>query len=94
MALKTDYTLNDVIHKNCYLRIHKIRTAMIDYEYFDKVDDPNRPLIAEELKWKIRNENTATVYIWDDNICRENRTVPLKHFSFEFDYDLDNPRNI
>jgi hypothetical protein len=94
MALKTNYELDNVIYSDAYLRIHKIRTVAVDYEYFENVDDPERPDIAQELKWKIRLESSATAYVWNGKESRDNRAQPLKWFSFEFEYDLDSPKNI
>lgn len=94
MALQVDFELDGIVNRDCYLRIHKIRTQMVDYEFFQVIDDPNRPNIAEELQWKVRGETTATAYVWSDKVARENRVQPIKHFSFEFEYDLTSPKNI
>lgn len=94
MALKVNFELDDVIYDDCYLRIHKIRTVMVDYEYFETVNDPLHPEIAERLAWKIRLESSATAYVYANKAIRDNRAQPLKWFSFDFDYELENPRNI
>jgi len=94
MALQTDYELDGQIYEGAYLRIIKVRTASVEYEYFKDVDDPNRPDIAQEMDWKIILESTATVYVWADKDGRENRAQPMKWFSFDFDYELDSVDNI
>jgi len=94
MALQVNYVLDNIVHANAYLRIHKIRTVTTDYEFFENVDDPDNPEIAQKLSWKIRIENSATVYIWDRVESRDSRSQPLKHFSFDFEYDLESDRNI
>jgi hypothetical protein len=94
MALKVDFELDGIIYRDCYLRIHKVKSTMVDYEYFENVNDPDRPDIAQELKWKVRMESSATAYVWESVDGRENRAQPMKWFSFDFEYDLDNDRNI
>lgn len=94
MALKVDFELDGVIHRDCYLRIHKIRTVHADYEYFKIVDDPERPDVHQELAWEVRMETHATAYVWADKLARENRAQPLKWFGFDFEYDLESPDNI
>jgi hypothetical protein len=94
MALQVDFELDGIINRDSYLRIHKIRTQMVDYEFFKAVDDVNRPGVAEELDWVIRGETTATAYVWSDQVARKNRVQPIKHFSFEFEFDLESPKNI
>lgn len=94
MALQTDYELDKIIHRDVYMRVHKIRTVMVDYEQFVTVDDPERPTVGEELSWMVRNETTATVYVWDSKEARDRRAQPMKWFSVDFEYFPDQPRNI
>ena len=94
MALQVDFELDGIIHRDCYVRIHKVRTNYEEYEFFENVDDEEHPEIAQRLTWKMRMDNVATAYIWSDKIARENRALQLHQFSFDFDYDLDSPRNI
>lgn len=94
MALQTNFELDGILHSNCYLKVTKTRSQSTDYEFFDAVSDPNKPDIAEELKWKTRIESYATAQVWIDEIARKNRALPIKNFNFEFEYDLDSRENI
>lgn len=92
MAIKTKLLLaNDngleQEYPNAYLRIQKVVSAHADYEYFEKIDDPEQPDIAERLKWTDRYENSATVYVWADQIARENRAPTIHWFNIEFEWD-------
>jgi len=92
MALQTDFGLDGIIYHNCYLKIIKVRTQVSEYEFFEVVSDD--PTIAEKLSWESRVETAAHVNVWIDDVSRSNRALPLKTFSFEFDYDLKSDRNI
>lgn len=90
MALQTDFELDGVIHRDCYLRIHKIRTQIAEYEYFPTSEESN----VVNLQWKSRIETSANAYVWIDELARQNRALPLKNFNFEFDFELGSERNI
>jgi hypothetical protein len=94
MALQNDFELDGVVHRDCYIRIHKIRTQQTDYEYFEDVNDSETPDIHQRLQWAIRLETFATVYVWADKASRDNRAQPIHYFTFDYDYDLSSPRNI
>lgn len=92
MALQLNFELDGVIYQDAYLRIHKIRTAMVEYEKFVTVEDD--PFTDQILDWDIRCETSATAYVWIDKSARDNRAQPMKWFSFEFEYDINSPENI
>lgn len=94
MALRTDFELDGIIYRDCYLRIHKIRTQVSEYEYFETMSNSDSSKTAQVLTWKSRIETSANVYVWVDEMARQNRALPLKNFNFEFDFDLDSDRNI
>ena len=92
MALKVNYTLPDnELLEGAYLRIQKISTTNVDYEYFEKSKKEN---IEEELKWTTRLENECVVYVWSDEIARANRAQVLHWFNSKFEYDLESVYNI
>ena len=92
MALQTDFELDGVIHRNCYLRIHKIRTQISEFEYFETFENVVDTNVVERLVWKSRSESIATACVWIDRPARDNRALPMKTFTFEFDYDfVDTP---
>jgi hypothetical protein len=99
MGLKTKYILkNDTGYEQeypeAYLKVQKVQSANPDYEFFEVVNDPEHPDIAERLSWINRLESNATVYVWADEIARKNRANPIHWFSFEFNYDLQSLDNI
>ena len=94
MAIQVDYELDDVIHRDTYIRIHKVNTVAVDNEFFETVNDPDHPEIHQKLSWKVTLQTEATAYVWGDQKARENRAQQLHWFKFKFDYDLNNPDNI
>ena len=80
--------------EEAYLKIQKIQTALVDYEFLENVDDPSRPDIAQELKWTTRQENSATIYVWSDKVARDNRAQIIHWFQVGFNYDLSIYENI
>lgn len=96
MALKCkNYTKQDgTIFEDAYIRINKVRSDMVDYEFFENVDDPKNPEIAQRLTYKTKCESVATAYVYGDEIARQNRVQPVDWFSFMFDYDVHSDKNI
>lgn len=93
MALQTNYEHpnNHIIYPEAYVRIQKIQSANLDYEFFAKSDKEG---VEEELRWITRLENIVTVFVWPDKIARDNRAQVVHWFTFEFDYDLSSSTNI
>lgn len=92
MALITQLELpTGEVFPSAYFKIQKINTANVDYEYFEKSDKEN---IEEELRWVTRLETEVVMFVWADNMARENRATAIHWFSFKFDYDLDLPTNL
>lgn len=94
MALQTKYEFEDIILSDAYIRISKVRSANNDYEELSPVDDPNAPNIAFKTSWMMRVESSATAFVWADKLARDNRTIALSWFDFDFDYDLNSGLNI
>lgn len=92
MAFKMDYELDSVIYPDAYVRIHKVRTAMVDYEKFTNVDDDDN--VDQILDWETRCETSATAYVWIDEDARKNRAQPMKWFTFDFDFDFESDKNV
>ena len=91
MALKVkNFELPDgLILEEAYLRIQSISTANIDYEFFEMISETE-----EKLSWTTRMETTATVFIWPDEIARQNRAIAVHWFTFQLDYNLSTLDNI
>ncbi len=92
MALKVkNFELPDkTILEEAYLRISVITTANVDYDYLE-------PLLDSEdviTRWTTRLENRANVFVYGDEIARQNRVSPLNWFEFRFDFDLADNGNI
>ena len=92
MALLVKYILDNDVYEHAYVRIHKIRTVMIDYEKFINLESDDD--IQMKLDWEVRNESIATAYVWADKLSRDNRANPIKYFQFKFEYDLKSSDNI
>lgn len=82
------------IFENAYIRINKVRSDMVDYEFFEDVDEPENPEIAQRLRYRVRCESVATAYVYGDQKARENRVQPTDWFSFMFDFDHECDKNI
>ena len=92
MALQTKLELPDgQIFETAYIRIQKIQTANLDYEFFVKSDKEG---VEEELRWITNLENIATVFVWADDVARKNRAHVVHWFTFNFDYELELSDNI
>jgi len=89
MALKIkSFELPDKsIVEEAYLRIATITTANVDYDYIEPLLDSS-DLIT---RWTTRLENKAVVYVYGDEIARQNRVSPLNWFEFRFDLDVESP---
>jgi hypothetical protein len=99
MGLSTKYILSnqdgiDQEFPDAYLKVVKVNTASVDYEFFEPVSDPENPTITERLSWVNRLESHATVYVWGDSVARNNRAYQIHWFSFTFNYDLESDKNI
>jgi len=94
MALITNYEHDGIILPDAYIRLQRCRTANVDYEKFEDLNDPNRPDIAQILTWVTRIEASGTAFVWHDKIARDNRAMAASWFEFDFTYDLESPRNI
>lgn len=94
MALQLQYTHDKFEYQDAYIRIVKIRTAKIDMERFEIVNDPDRPDVAERLTWECKMENVATFYVYSDKMARDNRVTPIHYGSFDFEYNINSPVNI
>lgn len=81
---------SDQLFENAYLRIQKIVTANLDYEYFENIPGTE----DQKLSWMTRLENIATIFVWGDKGARDNRAQILDHFIFYFDCDLSSDENI
>lgn len=93
MALKVKgYELpNGDILPEAYLRVQNIIVENRDYEYFDS---SNKPDVELELKWITRIEVKATVFVWADEIARQNRAIAMQGFVVETTYNLSEYANI
>jgi hypothetical protein len=92
MALKVNYIMPDSEYvEGAYLRIVKMSTANVDYEFYEKSDKPD---VEEELKWVTRLENEATIYVYSDEGARANRAQVIHWFNFKFGYELDSVYNL
>lgn len=91
LQVKYEHPTSKQVYPEAYLRIQKIQTAHLDYEFFAKSDKEG---VEEELRWITRLENIVTVFVWSDKVARDNRAIVVHWFTFEFDYDLTNPTNI
>lgn len=94
LTVKSFETPDGSIFENVYMKVQKVQIANADYEHFENVNDPLRPDVEQELKWIKRLETTATIYVWADELCRENRAQIISWFSITFDYDLTAYENI
>jgi hypothetical protein len=100
MGLQTKYILANPENgfeqefPEAYLRIQSVTTNNVEYEFFENVNDPDYPDIAQRVSWVNRIETTANVYVYGDEIARKNRAQVIHWFSFTFDYDLDSLNNI
>lgn len=91
MALKIkEFQLpNGEIIENGYFRVQKIISANIDYEFFDKEQDE-----FEVMKWEVRNESTATFFIWPDETARQHRAQVIHWFTLNFVFNFESNENI
>lgn len=92
MAIKIkNFELPDKsVLEEAYLRISVITTAHTDYEYLEPmVDSPD--LIT---MWTTRFDNRANVFVYGDEIARNNRVNPVNWFDFVFKFDLQVTDNI
>lgn len=96
MAITGQFTdrEDDYVYENAYYRISKVSSAIVDFEVFEKVDNPDKPKISEELKWISRVESSAKVFVWADAVARNNHARSVHWFSFDFQYDLNSQDNI
>lgn len=94
MALKGTLELDEEIIEDVYFKIQKIQTSSEDHEYFENVNDPEHPDIAQRLSWKKVYNNSATFYVWGSEQARKNNARPIHWFSIEFPYDLNSTENI
>ena len=91
LQVKYEHPTSKQVYPEAYLRIQKIQTAHLDYEFFAKSDKEG---VEEELRWITRLENIVTVFVWSDDVARDNRAIVVHWFTFEFDYELSSPENI
>lgn len=90
-----NYVLPDeTILEEAYLKVQRIQCSLADYEFFETVNDPNRPDVDQELKWIKREENFATIYVYADKLARDNRVPPMHWFPINFHYDLSVYENV
>ena len=94
MALQGNLELDEQIYNDVYFKIQKIQTSSEDYEYFENVNDPEYPDIAQRLSWKKVYSNHATFYVWGSTEARKNNARPMHWFTVEFKYDIDSEKNI
>lgn len=94
MALQGNLELEDQIVSDAYFKIIKIISTSEDFEYFENVNDPERPDIAQILKWQKVYKNNATFYVYGSDMARKNNAHPIHWFTIEFEYDLDSEKNI
>jgi len=92
MALITNYTTKtDEIFETAYIKIQRIDTANIDYEFFKNSDKPD---VYQELTWINRIESNMKVFVWVDQGARNNRVAAVDWFTLDFTYDLTSNDNI
>ena len=94
MALQGNLELDEEILEGVYFKIQKIQTAAEDYEFFENVNDPKHPDIAQRLTWIKRYQNSATFYVWGSEEARKNNARPIHWFPFEFKFDINSQKNI
>jgi hypothetical protein len=92
MALKVkNFELPDkTILEEAYIRIMSISTANVDYDYLEPVLDGDDVI----TRWTTRLETKANVFVYGDEIARQNRVSPMNWFEFRFDLYLDSTSNI
>lgn len=92
MALIANYTTKtEEIFETAYIKIQRIDTANIDYEFFKNSDKPD---VYQELTWINRIESNMKVFVWVDQGARNNRVAAVDWFTLDFIYDLDSSDNI
>lgn len=92
MALIAKFiTKTDEIFENAYIKIQRIDTANIDYEFFKKSDMPD---VYQELTWINRIESNMKVFVWVDQLARNNRVAAIDWFTLDFIYDINSLDNI
>lgn len=92
MALKIkNFELPDEsILEEAYLRIASLTSTNVDYEHYEPLLDSDDVI----LRWTSRLENKANVFVYGDEIARQNRVSPVNWFEFKFDLDLTSAQNI
>lgn len=75
---------------SAYLRIQNINTSNVDHEIYENIPGTD----DQKISWQSYIKSSATLYVWADEIARQNRTHPIHWFTIEFKYDLKDPRNI
>jgi hypothetical protein len=95
MALKiNNYVLkDDTILDYAYAKITGITINNLDYEFYENNPNYETDGIEQFLKYIKRIESTATVFVFADELARQNNAIPLDWFTFKFDYDINSAIN-
>lgn len=92
MALKVfNYTLPDkTTLPEAYLRVQSIVTANEEHEFLEPVGN------TEDLRvsWVNNLVTRANIYVWADELCRQNRVSPVHWFAIDVPLQLTSTENI
>jgi hypothetical protein len=88
MAIQTNFKVREHIYPKAYLKIEKIISSNSDIEGYEENDG------HQILVWKKLPIHTAVVFIYGDEIARQNNAYPIHSFHYEFEYDLKYGGNI
>jgi len=93
MAIKIkNYELPDsTILEEAYLRVQNVTTAIVDYEHLQPSDKEGFEL---ETTWIKKIETKANIFVFADEIARNNGVAAVHWFPIEFAYDLSEHSNI
>jgi len=89
MSLKANLILDDQVFEGCIFRVQRVSSVNAEFEFFENVNDPEHPEIAQKVSWTNKFENIALVYVWPDEIARNNRAQTIHTFTFEFEWNPD-----
>jgi hypothetical protein len=95
MALKiNNYVLKgDEELEFAYAKINNVLVQNTDYEFYENNPNYENDGIEQFLRYIKRVEATATVFVYADEIARNNNAHPLDWFTFKFDYDINSTAN-